>query len=82
MKVTRKSVIIETTNTINGCLEQGGICGRVDRYDRAKAAELIGCDPADVPETYEVPGYNHVTAREMIQRNLNGRCVRRGQVIA
>jgi len=81
MRCTKQSVMIDTTNVIHGCLEQGGISGRVDAYNRAEVMDLIGCDPATVDEDYEVLGYDHVRARDLIERNCVGRCIRKGHVI-
>ena len=81
MRTTKKSVLIETTHMIHGCLEQGGVSGRVVAYPIDRARELIGVDPAMVDDDYEVAGYDHVTAREMIERNIEGRVIRKGHVI-
>lgn len=43
MKITKNNnVLIETTNKVNGMLEQGGVCGRVESYPLADAMELLG----------------------------------------
>ena len=81
MRTTKKSVLIETTNSRCGCLEQGGICGRVVAYPIEDVKQLIGCKPASMPETDYVDGYDYITARELIENQLIGRTIRRGIVI-
>ena len=85
MKVTKKSVIIETTNTVNGMLEQGGISGRIMAYPIAAAAKACGLTVeqlrvADLGD--DAPSYKYqTTICEAIERECAGRCIRRGSVI-
>lgn len=85
MQVTQQSVVIETTNRVLGMLEQGGVCGRVDRYplaDCIRATGLTAEQLADAEEDVDCDGYEHVSVREVIERNVKGRCVRKGARIA
>ena len=80
LRLTDKSVILETTHRIHGCLEQGGISGRKVAYPLADVADLIGCDPSQVSGDTLVAGYNHVTVRDLVERTLTGRVIRKGWV--
>ena len=80
LRLTDKSVILETTHRIHGCLEQGGISGRKVAYPLADVADLIGCDPSQVSGDTLVAGYNHVTVHELVERTLTGRVIRKGSV--
>lgn len=83
MKVTNKSVIIETTNTMHGHLERGGVCGRIDRYPLADVITATGLNRGALAGSNECdlcPGYE-CTIREVIKYNVRGTCVRRGAVI-
>lgn len=60
----QKRIKVEITNMINGCLEQGGVCGRVVSYPLYLVAEIIGdMYPEDLLDMHpedlanmEVPG--------------------------
>jgi len=81
LKTTKKNVIIETTNMVHGCLEQGGVSGRVVAYPIAQVEKLLGVAPAKVDENYEVPGYRHVSARELVERFISGSVIKKGTAI-
>ena len=84
MRGTEKSVVIDTTNRVNGMLEKGGVMGLVEAYPLAdvervtglSGAQLRGCNGDEL-----CPGYQ-VSIRDLIQERLSGRIVRRGQRIA
>ena len=63
MKVTKNNnVLIETTNTVCGCLEQGGICGRVESYPLAGVMIAAGLsrDEIEVADMYDnAPAYGN-----------------------
>jgi len=40
VRKTRAGWIVETTHMHDGCLEQGGVCGREELYNRATLARL------------------------------------------
>ena len=86
MNVTRKSVMIESTDRDNGALVQGGVCGLVERYDIDDVMELTGMtreELIDAPENMTMPAYAFpTTLREVIEGNLRGHCCRRGVRIA
>lgn len=76
--------IIETTNKIHGCLEQGGICGRKMSYDVMELSDAF-----DVPEEIimeispdeMLPGYT-CSLRELIDHHqIVGHVVRKGSII-
>ena len=85
MKTTNKSVIIETTNTINGMLEQGGICGMkiaypidvCERVTGLTAAELAAAKESDSPKGYT----EGITLREIIEHAAKGRIISKGVII-
>jgi hypothetical protein len=86
MRTTKISVLIDTTHTVHGCLEQGGIAGRVVAYPIDDAcrvtgltrAELAAAEPDDA-----APAYACLSVRQAIEHNLSHkeRVVRRGDVI-
>lgn len=41
---------VEITNTVHGCLEQGGVCGRIVSYDNKVIAEIMECSVAEAEE--------------------------------
>ncbi len=88
MKITKNDrIIVETTNMINGMLEQGGICGRRVSYPLAAVIEATGMSR----EELEKAGVNDqcdnskwvVSIREMIENCCHGcgKVVRRGHRI-
>ena len=83
LALTKKRVMIETTNYINGCLEQGGVCGRIDSYDIGEVAKLldVDIDELEFMEEEEFYSGSYISARAAIQYRLEGRCVRSGIVI-
>lgn len=89
MRVTRNSVLIETTHRVNGMLEQGGVVGRVVAYPRMSVAALLRVGAATLASIDEDAALEsdddeagiRVTVREMIERNIRGRVVRRGTVV-
>ena len=49
VRKTRRGWVVEITNTVHGCLEQGGVCGREELYTRETLAGLgidYDADPA------------------------------------
>ena len=84
MKITKaNNVLIETTNRVNGMLEQGGVKGRVVSYPLIgvmKATwlsrkEIEEADPTDICESYEL-SIAGACAIEM-----TGKVIRKGIVI-
>lgn len=78
-------VILEATNEINGCLEQGGVAGRKVSYAAEDVARVLGCEVADV-EDYEAddpaPGYDGIMIYQAIRNELgDGHVVRTGHKI-
>jgi len=82
MKITKaNNVLIETTNRVNGCLEQGGVAGLVMAYPLAgvilttglSREEIKGAKPNDL-----APAYDGVTIAETCEIEMTGRVVRRG----
>ena len=88
MKLTDNGsrALIETTNRINGCLEQGGVCGRQMSYDIQKVANLLGIPPDSLPgvcEDDEAMGWDSgITIKQAIEANLEGKVVSNGTLIA
>jgi hypothetical protein len=85
MQVTSKSVILDTTHMVRGCLEQGGLSGRRVAYPLPAVLRVTGMD-ADAlrqarPEA-DCPGYTHCSIRDVIEQSLSGRVIRRGHLIA
>ena len=80
----KKRVIIETTNTYLGCLEQGGVCGRIDTYDVKEVLSLLAIsleDLANFKEEDYALLYPACTIREIIKHSLKGQCYRKGIII-
>jgi hypothetical protein len=85
METTRKSVLLSTTHTEHGCLQSGGVSGRVDRYDIAEVLAVLGITRAELdtmPETQIMPQYEQATARDVIMHAVRPVCVRRGHRIS
>ena len=86
MRLTKnkKKVILDTTNLIHGCLEQGGVCGRLDLYDTRQVlalldvslAELIALDQFDY-----APDFPEANIKSAIEWHLEGKCYRKGTLI-
>ena len=85
MKTTKQSVLIETTNTEGGMLEQGGGCGRVVAYPLADTMTATGLsreELSDADADDRAPAYaDGVTIRQACEREMTGRIVRCGVVI-
>jgi len=72
---TAKGWVIEITNTVNGCLEQGGVCGRRVLYTRETLA-ACGIDYDADPDARGVLG---ATPAEYLARQVEpDRVLRRG----
>jgi hypothetical protein len=82
MKITKaNNVLIETTNRVNGCLEQGGVAGLVMAYPLAGVILTTGLSRAELEKADAndlAPAYDGVTIAEACERNMAGRVVRRG----
>lgn len=76
---------IETTNSVDGMLEQGGVCGQIISYDATEIAKIMECDEAEAAEMDGdeiVPGTSNVTLRQYIEFNgIEGYVVRKGTKI-
>lgn len=85
MQITRNgNITIETTNKCLGCLEVGGVCGRVESYPASEVARVLGCTVPqleDIDADDDAEGYDGLRVRDVIEHNLRGRVVRRGQRI-
>lgn len=83
MKLTRKSVIIDTTNRIGDCLEAGGICGRRVAYPIHLAEAATGLTRAELAaaEPSEKISLGGMSLAQLIEWRVPGRVVRRGTVI-
>jgi len=81
MRVTKKSIIIETTNRVHGMLEQGGICGRVVAYPISTLEETELLFAATAAADDLALGYD-VSWRELLAyRCPVPRVIRRGVTI-
>ena len=82
MMTTRQTAagwVIDTTNTVHGMLEQGGICGREVLYSRAQLAEAGIAYDSDPDADYTGNG---VSAAEWLIHCVSpARVLRRGQRI-
>lgn len=81
MKVTKiyNGWVVEITNTVHGCLEVGGVCGREVLYGRRTLA-LMGIDFDADPHG---PYTDHATNVEaLIRRVKPDRVLKDGVVIA
>lgn len=82
MKITKdNNVLIETTNTVNGMLEQGGVCGQVMAYpldDVVQATGLTRDEIAEADPDDAAPGYEAASIRQVCEHHVKGRVVRRG----
>jgi len=80
-----KRVIIATTHTVHGMLEQGGVCGRRISYAGADIAEIMECNTSKASAyngTELVPGCDHVTLNQyLVKHGYKGRVVRKGELI-
>lgn len=78
-------VIIETTNTVNGCLEQGGVCGKRVSYPAADVARVLGIEVSEI-ELYdtddEAPGRDCTVGQALAHELGEGHIIRRGELIA
>lgn len=76
---------IETTNTVNGLLEHGGICGRIVSYDAAEIAKIMDCTEAEASKmdgSEIVPGTSQVNlAAYLNYHGYKGHVVRTGHII-
>lgn len=75
----RNRVIIETTNMKDGCIESGGVVGRVVSYN---VFDVMGCLGEYALESLHLddpaPFRNGVTRRQAIEAECYGHLVRRG----
>lgn len=84
MRITDKSVLVETTSRIGDCLEQGGVCGRVEAYPLDRAMELLDMtrDELELAEPdWDAPGYEFATIRNVLETSLTPRVIRRGVTV-
>lgn len=78
--ITRKSAIIETTNTVGGCLEQGGVLGRRVAYPIADACRVTGLSAAELAAADPSACLlgEAVTLAERLAHEVPGRVLTRG----
>jgi len=81
-KLTTK---IETTNTVYGCLEQGGVSGRVVSYDASLISDIMECTPEEASEMdgeEMVPGLDGINLWQYLNHH-NPPChvIRKGHII-
>lgn len=86
MRITKNDrVLVETTNKVNGMLEQGGVCGRVVAYPLDGVLKATGLTRAEIDEADaddQAPEYPEgVTIRQACERELRGRVACKGGVI-
>lgn len=83
MKITRRNrVLIETTNMIHGCLEQGGICGLVESYPLDEVMQAVGMTREEIGDADQNDPWRGTTLADVIRLTCNeGRVVRKGHVI-
>lgn len=84
MKIIKNSVIIEVTNTRDGCLEQGGVCGRLDRYDLGDVLSATGMTLEELSESSEddlCVGFESVNIRDVIEYHCRPVGVVKGHLI-
>jgi hypothetical protein len=85
MKITKNNnVIIEITNTRNGCLEQGGYSGRVLSYPLSGVIAATGLSRGEIEnaeafDTIADRGCNTIAA--LCEYEMAGRVVRTGHII-
>jgi hypothetical protein len=83
---TAKGLTVETTHTRHGCLEQGGICGRIEHFAWATVAQL-GITPANAATALDDGAeYNDCLSVGAWRRHMLGqlkpdRLLARGQII-
>ncbi|OQB95877.1 MAG: hypothetical protein BWX80_04234 [Candidatus Hydrogenedentes bacterium ADurb.Bin101] len=84
-----KRVLVETTNTLQGCLEQGGICGLIESYPADEVAKYL-TDWADLLDeetgmldgTYGDAETGYCPIGDVLRERAAGRhVVRRGTII-
>lgn len=84
MSTIRKSNagwIVETTHTVHGGLEQGGVCGRVVLVSN-DTLRKVGIDPDVNPaDSYNADVSNETYVREAIRGGLPVRVLRKGTAI-
>ena len=85
MKITKNNnVIMEITNTRNGCLEQGGYSGRVLSYPLSGVIAATGLSRGEIEnaeafDTIADRGCNTIAA--LCEYEMAGRVVRTGHII-
>lgn len=88
MKINKRGeVLVETTNTVYGMLEQGGVSGRVVAYKLGDVLAATGLmDERAIANHNEhdyAPSYgnNCISIRDAIERECVGRVVKPGVII-
>lgn len=72
---TKTGVNIEVTNTVNGMLEQGGVCGRVEHYSEEQVRSMGYTRTDDLNQ----PADGEFAPRiQMIRCNNQPRTLRKG----
>ena len=87
MKITKHgNLLVETTNTVYGMLEQGGIQGRIVAYPVDQVIEATGLSRDELEElesAHELLDNPVATLAQLIDYSgIPGRVIRRGAVIA
>ena len=84
-----KRVQVETTNTLHGCMEQGGVCGLIESYPADEVAKYL-TDWADLLDeetgrldgTYGDAETGYCPIGDVLRERAAGRhVIRRGTVI-
>ena len=83
-----KPVQVETTNTLHGCMEQGGVCGLIESYPADEVAKYL-TDWADLLDeegrldgTYADAETGYCPIGDVLRERAAGRhVIRRGTVI-
>lgn len=82
MKITKSNnVLIETTNTVNGMLEQGGVCGRVVSYPLSGVMRATGLTRDEIEaadEDDDAPSHDGLTISQACEYEVTGRVIRKG----
>ena len=84
MRITKgHRLLVDRTDRVYGLLEQGGVCGQVVSYDLAAAERVTGMTRAELAaadETDYAAGCE-MRIRQLLAHELEGRVVRRGDLI-
>jgi hypothetical protein len=75
---TRTGLIVDVTNRVNGMLEQGGVCGRIEHYSEDDISALGITRDDNLNECGEMI---YVTRLELIRARIQPRLLRRGITI-